>query len=1025
MLVLISAVLVSTIVVPVVVELSWYYNDCSAWRAMQARPYTGGAVLVPSYESPRLSSTSRFDKLKVILSDLLPLHHTSSNPLVFQKSKSFAEAYEHLRLRADNDDGGECAGRDDADKMELFGGSFTYGAKSTDGGAMVTAISVDVNENEYDINRLMDSTRRLNENNHFPVNYNSNEVALLGNLFGGNLSENYSRANDDRSRGALSGQKQASGDSSKGEGNDSLTIFGHTFSHDPSSSNNNNNNNNPPARKKAKCIDWTSSNQDSMNTFASLFSEPPKATIKVKPKVAAACNSIKSSSKSSKVSLIPVIGAASAGMMDLNVSVALEKCAINFGYADQFERIRETIGETTSTNGRIALALLWSDGVLSSSMSTTTQKYCTPSVSCHRWNCTCDRNVRVDRATTVFGATFVLSNDPHKMYFLPLRDTSGDVACSSGRDGLVPLVTRWRFLIDTILCGPLLKIIYNSQLVMLPVALRLLLEGRINCNLRNIFDPKVAAYTCDSDLTLEKLEVRELFAMLSVPFEWPAKSGYADVDLLLSTHKELTCLLLLHKLLHNKLEETHCLEVFSKVESRIPLMLAKMELQGLSIDKRQFSAIENMLHKSIAAIEKSAHDMLNRPFNLASPLEVSGILYSQLGLEAAKKTKGGRHGSTSEDALMKLVTKHPVVQLILDHRGMSKLLGTFIDGYKPFLRKPVSDNKIQADNRERETSKVKNFFSARTAPEKTAVSAMEISSDGDDLVKVHAQWNQLSTRTGRLSCAKPNMQQIPNNQLIDSQQINMRSIFRGCGRRYLVAADYSQIEIRVLAHFSGDETMRAFFVRSADCIDGGDVYRVLAAKINGIREDQVTKTQRDDAKVVALGLIYGMSTFGVMGMLDSDLAAATKISEDFLNTFPSIQSYFQSAKASARKNGFVTTLFGRRRHLPGINSNIFTVRSQAERQAVNSIIQGSAADIQKFAMIYVDHEIERTYGNNPLRPRLLLQIHDELIYEIEGPLGDSGEAYDEWLRDECAPFVAFLRKRVSLHSSTTLHLLIS
>ena len=317
--------------------------------------------------------------------------------------------------------------------------------------------------------------------------------------------------------------------------------------------------------------------------------------------------------------------------------------------------------------------------------------------------------------------------------------------------------------------------------------------------------------------------------------------------------------------------------------------------------------------------------MAGTAFNVGSPMQVGEVLFERLQIDPkAKKTKRGAW-STTEEVLEKYARQHPIVELILDIRGLRKLLATYVDAL-PALINP------------------------RTG-------------------KIHTTFNQIVTATGRISSTNPNLQNIPI-RTEDGREIRRAFIADpGC---LILSADYSQIELRLIADISGDPDMVEAFN------EGKDIHRATAAKIYHLPIEEVTDDQRRRAKTANFGIIYGISAFGLSERLSIPRAEAKELIENYMKTYPRIQSYMQECIEGAREKGFVTTVKGRKRFLPDINSRNAGLRGWAERNAVNAPLQGSAADIIKIAMIDIDREIRR----RGLRSRMIIQVHDELIFNV-------------------------------------------
>ena len=334
--------------------------------------------------------------------------------------------------------------------------------------------------------------------------------------------------------------------------------------------------------------------------------------------------------------------------------------------------------------------------------------------------------------------------------------------------------------------------------------------------------------------------------------------------------------------------------------------------------------LDNAENAAWLALEILAVEQAGESFNLKSTKQLGVVLFEKLGLPVIKKTKTGY--STDVSVLEQLRNEHPLVRTVLEHRKLTKLHSTYLEGLRPLIN-------------------------AKTG-------------------RIHTHFQQLVTVTGRLSSTDPNLQNIPTRTELGKQ---IREIFvPGEGYDYLLSCDYSQVELRVLAHIAQDELLLESFLH------GQDVHARTAAEVFGVPLGEVTGTMRTRAKAVNFGIVYGISDFGLAKQLDISRSEAGRYIENYLGRYTGVKKYMDDMVASARKNGYVQTLFGRRRYLPDINSRNFNIRGFAERTAINTPIQGTAADIIKIAMINVQKMLEQ--GN--YKSRILLQVHDELLLEV-------------------------------------------
>ena len=381
----------------------------------------------------------------------------------------------------------------------------------------------------------------------------------------------------------------------------------------------------------------------------------------------------------------------------------------------------------------------------------------------------------------------------------------------------------------------------------------------------------------------------------------------------------------LKNILEPKLKEAGVWKLFTEVEMPLVQVLADMEVGGVRIDTGALKETSAMLTERMNAIEKEIYQLAGEEFNIASPKQVGEILFGKMKIvDKPKKTKTGQY-VTSEEVLQQLRGKSEIVGKILEHRGLKKLLGTYVDAL-PKLINPRTGH-------------------------------------------IHTSFNQTVTATGRLSSSDPNLQNIPVRGE-DGKEIRKAFVpEEGC---LFFSADYSQIELRVMAHLSGDENMQEAFR------EGYDIHAATAAKIYHETMDSVTRDQRTKAKRANFGIIYGITVFGLAERLDISRTEATQLIDGYFATFPKVAEYMEQAKETARKLGYAETLLHRRRYLPDITSHNATVRGFAERNAINAPIQGTAADIIKIAMV----RIHRRFRDEHLRSKMILQVHDELNFSV-------------------------------------------
>lgn len=380
----------------------------------------------------------------------------------------------------------------------------------------------------------------------------------------------------------------------------------------------------------------------------------------------------------------------------------------------------------------------------------------------------------------------------------------------------------------------------------------------------------------------------------------------------------------LKELLSEQLKERHLENLFVDMELPLLRVLAKMENMGIYLDVPYMQQISIELHTQIEGIEKEIYELAGEVFNINSPKQMSHILFTKLGIKAPKKTATGL--STNADVLESLKDKYPIAGKILEYRTLEKLRSTYVE---------TLPNEVNPKTK-----------------------------------RIHCTFNQMVTATGRLSCQDPNLQNIPI-RTEDGRKIRKGFCPQKTGWVYL-AADYSQVELRLLAHLCQDpELVRAF-------IDGEDIHKATAAKIFNIPVNDVTKEQRQSAKAVNFGIVYGQQAFGLSQELGVDVKEAAKFIETYFNRYPQVKHYLEDCKEKARQTGRATTYMGRERIIPEINSKNIMMKLAAERLAINTPIQGTAADLIKLAML----EMDEIFNKEQFRGYMILQIHDELIFEL-------------------------------------------
>ena len=415
----------------------------------------------------------------------------------------------------------------------------------------------------------------------------------------------------------------------------------------------------------------------------------------------------------------------------------------------------------------------------------------------------------------------------------------------------------------------------------------------------------------------EDVQPRDLFSDSSHDNKAMLEKAFAEASLMVPLYEKLL----------PEIKSGDLLPLYETIEMPLIEVLADMEHQGIKIDRKMLAEYSLQLTEELNTTEISVREIAgDQSLNLSSPKQLGILLYEKLKLVKDAKKTSKKNYSTDEETLSELIDFHPVISKILDFRNLKKLLSTYIDPL-PTLIQP-------------------------------------------DTGKIHTTYNQSLTATGRLSSVRPNLQNIP---IRTERGREIRKAFVPSFENGLImSADYSQIELRLMAHMSGD----SLFIEAFRA--GKDIHAATASKIFGVPEDQLTREQRNRAKVANFGIIYGISAFGLSQRLGIPRQEAKQLIEGYFSSYPQVENYMNQMIQSAKEIGYVTTLYGRKRYLPDINSKNPTVRGLAERNAVNAPIQGSAADIIKVAMIRVFEKISQ----NRLSSKMVLQVHDELVFDV-------------------------------------------
>ena len=468
----------------------------------------------------------------------------------------------------------------------------------------------------------------------------------------------------------------------------------------------------------------------------------------------------------------------------------------------------------------------------------------------------------------------------------------------------------------------------------------------------SLFDVALAGYLLDA--SLGQASVEKLRAV------WLPDEHFID-DKATPRERVAEEALTIEKLsvrLREQLDSLQLFPLYRDMELPLVEVLVAMERTGIFLNRTQLAIQNKAASQKLTMLETEIHKLAGHPFNVNSPKQLAVVLFDELGLPAGKKTKNGY--STNAEVLENLRFEHPIMDKVLAYRLWSKLKSTYLDGIDDLIDKETA--------------------------------------------RVHTSFNQMATATGRLSSSDPNLQNIP---VRTEEGKAIRQLFEPSdGYDYLISADYSQIELRILAHFSGDENFVGSFMRDED------IHTRTASEVFGVPMDEVTPLMRRHAKAVNFGIVYGISDYGLSKGLGISRADAAKYIKGYYEKYGGVKAFMDEMVQKAHQNGFVTTMFGRRRELPAIQSKNYVQRSLAERMAMNTPIQGSAADIIKLAMI----EIYRQLQENNFKSRILLQVHDELVLEVTT---NEVDAVSHLLRDVMENIVKLIVPlKVDIHCGT-------
>ncbi|ARB77588.1 MULTISPECIES: DNA polymerase I [Staphylococcus] len=454
---------------------------------------------------------------------------------------------------------------------------------------------------------------------------------------------------------------------------------------------------------------------------------------------------------------------------------------------------------------------------------------------------------------------------------------------------------------------------------------------RLEINLQHIdFDVMLASYIIDPSRTIEDVQsvvsyYNQNFVKSDIAVYGKGKKRQVPLDDVLEVHIAaiMQAIYNCKPLMSDILSDHNQMDLLNNLELPLARILADMEETGIYTDVNDLKEMQNELQEKLDNLVSEIYEAVGESFNINSPKQLGIVLFETLKLPIIKKTKTGY--STAVDVLEQLQGKHPIIDYILEYRQLSKLQSTYVEG----LQKVISDDQ-----------------------------------------RIHTRFNQTLAQTGRLSSIDPNLQNIPI-RLEEGRKI--RKAFKPTSDDYVIlSADYSQIELRVLAHMTQDESLKEAFIH------GDDIHAATAMKVFGVEKDQVNDLMRRQAKAVNFGIVYGISDYGLSQNLGITRKKAKAFIDDYLASFPGVKQYMTDIVKDAKANGYVETLLHRRRYIPDITSRNFNLRSFAERTAMNTPIQGSAADIIKLAMVQFDKNVRETNYH----AKLLLQVHDELIFEV-------------------------------------------
>lgn len=471
----------------------------------------------------------------------------------------------------------------------------------------------------------------------------------------------------------------------------------------------------------------------------------------------------------------------------------------------------------------------------------------------------------------------------------------------------------------------------NSKKIVYDAKKTFVIAHRLNINIQNIvFDAMLASYIIDPSRTIDDVysvvtNYHQTYVKEDVSIYGKGKKRQVPDTEILNTHiasitKSIDAV---KPLMEKELESHQQMNLLKDLELPLARILSKMEEIGIYTDVNDLQRMQQELQEKLELLVQRIHDAAGEEFNINSPKQLGVVLFETLKLPVIKKTKTGY--STAVDVLEQLQNEHPIINDILEYRQLAKLQSTYVEG----LQKVISNDK-----------------------------------------RIHTRFNQTLAQTGRLSSVDPNLQNIPI-RLEEGRKI--RKAFKPSSEdSVILSADYSQIELRVLAHITQDDSLKEAFIH------GQDIHTATARKVFGVEAEEVTDLMRRQAKAVNFGIVYGISDYGLSQSLNITRKEAKIFIDDYLASFPGVKQYMSDIVKDAKANGYVETLLHRRRYIPDITSRNFNLRGFAERTAMNTPIQGSAADIIKLAMVEFNKQVQHT----SYKAKLLLQVHDELIFEV-------------------------------------------